>query len=91
MENPLMLFNLLFRTLHASVFYFKIDSPGDHSLATGIAMSFTCFKPTILLKKSSFYLFSMVKNPVKPRINKSRKNLDKQDKIHLEKQRLSYS
>ena len=33
----------------------------------------------------------MVENLVKPRINKSRKNLDKQGKIHLEKQRLSYS
>ena len=86
-----MLFNLLFRTLHASVFYFKIDSPGDYSLATGIAMSFTCFKPQYYSKKSSFYLFSMVENLVKPRINKSRKNLDKQRKIHLEKQRLSYS
>ena len=28
----------------------------------------------------------MVKNPVKLRITKSRKNLDKQDKIDLEKQ-----
>ena len=27
----------------------------------------------------------MVENPVKPRITKSRKNLDKQDKIDLEK------
>ena len=31
----------------------------------------------------------MVKNPVKPRITKSRKNLVKQDKIDLEKQTLS--
>ena len=31
----------------------------------------------------------MVENPVKPRITKSRKNLDKQDKIDLEKQKLS--
>ena len=31
----------------------------------------------------------MVENPVKPRITKSRKNLDKQDKIDLEKQTLS--
>ena len=31
----------------------------------------------------------MVKNPVQPRITKPRKNLDKQDKIELEKQILS--
>ena len=31
----------------------------------------------------------MVENPVKPRITKSHKNMDKQDKIDLEKQRLS--
>ena len=31
----------------------------------------------------------MVENPVKPRITKSRKNLDKQDKTELEKQTLS--
>ena len=30
----------------------------------------------------------MVENPVKPRITKSRKDLDKQDKIDLEKQTL---
>ena len=30
----------------------------------------------------------MVENPVKPRITKSRKNLDKKDKIDLEKQTL---
>ena len=34
-------------------------------------------------------VFSMVKNPVKLRVTKSRKNLDKQDKIDLEKQTLS--
>ena len=33
----------------------------------------------------------MVKNPVKPRLNRSRKNLDNYDKIDLEKQTLSYS
>ena len=32
----------------------------------------------------------MVENPIKPRITKSRKNLDKQDKIDLEKQTLSF-
>ena len=32
----------------------------------------------------------MVENPVKPRITKSRKNLDKQDKIDLGKQTLSW-
>ena len=32
----------------------------------------------------------MVENPVKPRITKSRKNLDEQDKIGLEKQTLSW-
>ena len=31
----------------------------------------------------------MVENLVKPRITKSRKNLDKQDKIDLEKQTLT--
>ena len=31
----------------------------------------------------------MVENPVKARITKSRKNLDKHDKIDLEKQTLS--
>ena len=38
--------------------------------------------------EGGFYLF-MVESPVKPRITKSRKNLDKQDKIDLEKQTLS--
>ena len=33
----------------------------------------------------------MAENPVKPRINKSRKNLDKQGKTDLEKQTLSSS
>ena len=32
----------------------------------------------------------MVENPVKPRITKSRKNLDKQDKIDLEKPNAHY-
>ena len=31
----------------------------------------------------------MLENPVKLRLTKSRKNLDKQDKINLEKQTLS--
>ena len=39
--------------------------------------------------EGGFYLFFMVESPVKPRITKSRKNLDKQDKIDLEKQTLS--
>ena len=52
-----------------------------------IVTSFTCFKHHT--RKSSFYLFSMFKNPAKPRITKSHKNLDKQDKIDLEKQTLS--
>ena len=67
---------LLFRTLYASNFRYKIDSLEEYSLAK----SFTCF---------SFYLFSMVENPVKSRITKSRKNLDEQDKIDLKKQTLS--
>ena len=33
----------------------------------------------------------MVENRIKPRLNKSRKTLDKQDNIDLEKQTLSYS
>ena len=66
-----------------------MNSREEHFLATDIATSFTCFKPQCYKRKSSFYLFSMVENPVKPRITKSRKNLDKQDKIDLEKQTLS--
>ena len=58
-------------------------------LATDIATSFTCFKPQYYTRKPSFYLFSMFENPVKPRIIKSCKNLDKQDKIDLEKQTLN--
>ena len=51
-----------------------------------IATGFTCFKPQYYTRKFSFYLFSMVKNPVKVRVAKSRKVLDKQDQIDLEKQ-----
>ena len=76
---------LLFRTLYASNFRYKIDSLEEYSLAK----SFTCFKPQYYTRKSSFYLFSMVENPVKSRITKSRKNLDEQDKIDLKKQTLS--
>ena len=86
---PLCYLFLLFRTFYASLFHYKIDSLEEYSLATDIATSFTCFKPQYYTRKSSFYLFSMVENPVKPRITKSRKNLDKQDKIDLEKQTLS--
>ena len=88
-EPPLCYLFLLFRTFYASIFHYKIDSLEEYSLATDIATSFTCFKPQYYTRKSSFYLFSMVENPVKPRITKSRKNLDKQDKIDLEKQTLS--
>ena len=60
---------LLFRTFYASIFYFKFDSLEKYSLATDIATSFTCFKPQYYTRKSSLYLFSMVENSVKPRIN----------------------
>ena len=55
-----------------------------------LAKSFTRFKPQYYTRKSSFYLFSMVENPVKPCITKSRKNLDKQEKIDLEKQTFQF-
>ena len=45
--------------------------------------------PNITQENLVFIFFSMVENPVKPRITKPRKNLDKQDKIDLEKQTLS--
>ena len=90
MENPLYYLFLLFRTFYASIFHFKIDSLEEYSLATDIKTSFNCFEPQYYTRKSSFYLFSMVENPIKPRITKSRKNLDKQDKIDLEKQTLSF-
>ena len=54
-----------------------------------IARSFTCFKLQYYTRKSSFYIFSMVENPVEPHVTKSRKNPDKQDKFDLEKQTLS--
>ena len=79
-ESPYVIF-LLFRTFYASIFHYKIDGLEEYSLATDIATSFTCFKPQYYTRKSSFYLFSMVENPVKPRITKSRKNLHKQDKL----------
>ena len=75
---------LLFRT-YASILYYKIDSLAEYSLVTDIAMSFNCFKPQYYTKLS----FSMVENPVQSRTTKSRKNLDKQDKIVLGKQTLS--
>ena len=87
-ESPCYLF-LLFRSFYASIFNYKMNSREEHFLATDIATSFTCFKPQCYKRKSSFYLFSMVENPVKPRITKTRKNLDKQDKIDLENQTLS--
>ena len=74
---PLWFLFLLFRTFYASSFCYKIE----YSLATDIATSFTCFKLQYYTRKSGFYLFSMVENPVKPSITKSLKNLDKQDKI----------
>ena len=82
MENPsMLLIFLLFRTFYASIFHYKIDSLEEYSLATDIATNFTCFKPQYYTRKSSFYLFSMVENLVKPRITQSRKNLHKQDKL----------
>ena len=86
---PLCYLFSLFRTFYASIFHYKIDSLEEYSLATEITTSFTCFKHQYYARKSSFYLFSMVENPIKPRITKSRKNLDKQDKVDLEKQTLS--
>ena len=86
---PLCYLFLLFRTFYASIFHYKIDSLEEYFLATEITTSFTCFKHQYYARKSSFYLFSMVENPIKPRITKSRKNLDKQDKVDLEKQTLS--
>ena len=79
----------LFRTFYTSIFHSKIDSLEEYPLATDIASTFTRFKPKYYTRKSSFYLFSMVENPVKPRTTKSRKNPDKQDKIDSEKQALS--
>ena len=87
MENPLIF--LLFRTFYTSIFHYKIDGLEEYSSATDIAMSITFFKLQYYTRKSSFYLFSMVENPVKPRITKSRKNMDKQDKTDLEKQTMS--
>ena len=85
MEN----FLLLLRTFYGSIFHYKIDILEESSLATDIATSFTCFKLQYYTRKSSFYLFSMVENPINPRTTKSRKNLDWQEKINLEKQTLS--
>ena len=73
-EPPLCYLFLLFRTFYASIFHYKIDSQEEYFLATDIATSFTCFKPQYYARKSSFYFFSMVENPVKARTTKSRKN-----------------
>ena len=81
---------LLFETFYASIFHYKIDSLEEYFLAMDIAWIFTCFKPQYYTRKSSFYIFPMVENPVKHRITKSRKNLDKQDKIDLEKPNAHY-
>ena len=81
---------MLFRAFYASILHYKIDSLEEYFLAMDIAWIFTCFKPQYYTKKSSFYIFPMVKNPVKDRITKSRKNLDKQDKIDLEKPNAHY-
>ena len=80
----------MFRTFYASIFHYKIDSLEEYFLAMDIAWIFTCFKPQYYTRKSSFYIFPMVENPVKHRITKSRKNLDKQDKIDLEKPNAHY-
>ena len=82
---PLCYLFLLFRTFYASIYHYEIDSVEEYSLATDIVMGFTCFKPQHYTRKSSFYHFSMVENPVKSGITKSCKNLDKQEKIDLEK------
>ena len=87
---PLCYSFLLLRTFYTSIFHYKIDSLEEYSLATDMPTSFTCFKPEYYTEQISFYFFSMVENPIKPRITKSRKNLDKQDKIDLEKQTLSF-
>ena len=62
---PLYYLFLLFKTFYASIFHYKIDSLEEYYLATDIATSFTCFKHQYCTRKSSFYLFSMVENPVK--------------------------
>ena len=58
-----MLFIFVFRT-YASIFHYKIDSLEEFSIPTDIVRSFTCFKLQYYARKSSFYLFSMVENPV---------------------------
>ena len=83
MRIPLCYLFLLLRTFYVSIFRYKIDSLEEYSLATDIATSFTCFKPQYYTRKSSFYLFSMVENPVKSRITKSRWNLEKHEGVHL--------
>ena len=69
--------------------FFITNLAEEYSLATDTATRFPYFKHQYYTRKSSFYLFSMIENLVKPRITKSRKNLDKQDKIDLEKQTLT--
>ena len=87
--SPYFIFFLSFRTFYASIFHCKIDCLEEFSLAKDIATSFTCFKAQYYTRKSSLYFFSLVENPVKPRIIKSCKNLNKQDNFYLEKQTLS--
>ena len=69
----LELFMLLLFITKLTVFY----------LAADITTTFTCFKSQYYTRKSSFYFSSKVENPVKPRITKSRKNLNKQDKHRI--------
>ena len=68
---PLCYLFLFFKTFYASILHLKIDSLEEYFLATDIATSFTCFKPQYYTRKSSFYLFSMDENSVKPRISGS--------------------
>ena len=54
-----------------------------------IATSFTCFKWQYYTRMS--YVFFYSREPRKTRVNKFRKNVDKQGKIRLQKQILSSS
>ena len=74
-ESPYVIY---FCCLEPFMLLFFIDSLEGYSLATDIAMSFTCFKPQYYTRKFSFYLFSMAENPVKTRITESHKNPEKQ-------------
>ena len=56
-EPPLCYLFLLFRTFYDSVFHYKIDSLEEHSLATDIATSFTCFKTQYVIQENLVVIF----------------------------------